>query len=172
VIEVFDKERDMTLETMLDKDMYGKYERNFLNSIRSKQTRINYLGCFTKYKEFVGENTIIITHDNGPKIIESQIIDFLAVRWKTSGKHVDSDNYFRLKLIHILQENIFHHIQVALTPNFSSEVGYGIVLNDIRRALAWTEMLAMKANDDQGEARNILDFQPDFALKNIQQVLD
>jgi site-specific recombinase XerD len=48
------------------------FERNFINSIRSKATRESYRWYFSKYRKFVNEKII---HDD-PKIIENQIIDF------------------------------------------------------------------------------------------------
>lgn len=112
----------MTLETILDKDMYGKYERNFLNSIRSKQTRINYLWCFTKYKEFVGENRIIITHDNGPKIIESQIIDFL-LSLKANGLSYQSirGNYAAISHFYTMNDIILNRKKIIKFVNNTDE---------------------------------------------------
>jgi hypothetical protein len=50
-------------------------------------------------------------------------------------------NYFRLALINILQRNVFGHSQIAIFDTFSQEAKT-IVLHDVGRALAWTEMLA------------------------------
>jgi hypothetical protein len=85
----------------------------------------------------------------------------------TGDGDVDEADYFRLKLIHILQDSIFHKVQVPLTTDFSGQ-SWGIVLNDIGRASAWTEMLAKKVDtrkDDSRKPRNTLNFTSDLSLK-------
>ena len=81
----------------------------------------------------------------------------------TGDGDVDKADYFRLKLIHILQDNIYRKIQVPLSDDFSPS-GKGIVLNDIGRSLAWTEMLANKVDtkdDDSRKPGNTIDFPRD-----------
>ena len=87
----------------------------------------------------------------------------------TGDGDVNEADYFRLKLIHILQDNIYRKVQVPLRTDFSG-VGYGIVLNDIGRALAWTEMLAKKVDtkdDDSAKPDDIIEFPKDFYFPRI-----
>jgi hypothetical protein len=88
---------------------------------------------------------------------------------------VDEDDYFRLKLIHILQQNILYHTQVPLSDDFSPQ-GKGIVLNEIGRASAWTEMLAKKVDTKEDDSTkpdytvdfsnvSFVNFPSDFSLK-------
>jgi hypothetical protein len=81
----------------------------------------------------------------------------------TGDGDVDKADYFRLKLIHILQDNIYRKVQVPLRTDFSG-VGYGIVLNDIGRALAWTEMLAKKVDTKEGTPGNTINFPRPLSL--------
>jgi hypothetical protein len=72
----------------------------------------------------------------------------------------DEADYFRLKLIHILQDNIYRNVQVPLSDDFSPD-GKRLVLNDIGRALTWTEMLAKKVDTkeyDSTKPDNTVDF--------------
>jgi hypothetical protein len=77
----------------------------------------------------------------------------------TGDGDVDKADDFRLKLIHILQDSIFRSTQVPLLADFSGK-GWGIALNDIGRASAWTEMLAKKVDtkdDDSTKPDNTVD---------------
>ena len=47
----------------------------FMDSIRSKETRIKYSSYLKKYQEIMGLNDLL--HESNPRLIERQIIDFI-----------------------------------------------------------------------------------------------
>jgi hypothetical protein len=83
----------------------------------------------------------------------------------TGDGKVDEGNQFRLKLIHILQDSIYRKVPVTLSDDFS-QGGKGIVLNDIGRAAAWTEMLAKKVDTKEGTPSNTINFPRPFVFNH------
>jgi hypothetical protein len=84
----------------------------------------------------------------------------------TGNGRVDKADYFRLKLFHILQQNIYSKVQVPLLDDFSS-MAFSIILQDVGRALAWTEMLAKKVYDEDDDLtmpRRTFDFKTNILL--------
>ncbi len=56
----------------------------FMDSIRSKETRIKYSSYLKKYQEIMGLNDLL--HERNPRLIERQIIDFIN-KMKREGKN-------------------------------------------------------------------------------------